>query len=131
MLFPSFRKRLQMLLSSSDWVTRRRAKTVVGAALAVTALPHDLPTAAQNERETVETSERRTPKRIIRGFVLSRGPHKSINPAKPTTTSPGAITTTPSAAPVAPVAPPRPPGGGHASHASHASHSSHSSAGWA
>lgn len=128
MSFPPFRKRLQMLLSPSDWLTRRRAKAVVGAALAVTALPHDLPTTTQNERESVEKSERRAPRRIIRGFVLARGPHKSINPAKPATTSPDATTTTPSAAPIPPVAPPRPPGGGHASHASH---SSHSSAGWA
>ena len=138
MPFPTWRKRLQTLLTSADWFRGKRAQAALAATITVAATPPTTlpgPTDQAAQEGTSDVTVQRVPKRIIRGFILARGPHKSVNPDKPTGTDTGvAATPATAAAPVKPAGPPRPAGGGHASHASHASHSSHrshSSAGWA
>jgi hypothetical protein len=131
MAVPSWQKHLQTLLTSADFFRGKPARVAVGAAMAITSMPPEaLPQPPQDlDSPTTAILNQRNPRRILRGFILARGPHKSVNPAKPTTTESGVAATPPTTA--KPVAPPRPAGGGHASHASHSSHRSHSSAGWA
>src|SRR5438309_1360365 len=124
MAISSWSKRLRNLLPSAGSLAGRKAKAVVGATISIAALPSTEPPTApiSPQTPTTEVLSSQAPKRYIRGFILARGPHKTVNPGKPVQTAPAtaAPNTTPqpatgatSAGPttVKPVAPPRPAGG--------------------
>src|SRR5207237_881850 len=118
MPFPAWKRRLKILLTSADWFTVRSVTTVATATLTVGTGTPDAQIISSPRDDLTNVSTQRLPKRLIRGFVLGRGPNKSPNTAKPATTTPQQELTAPPppTTPVRPVAPPRPPGGGHASH---------------
>src|SRR5438132_2689132 len=103
MSFPAWRKRLASLLTTAEREWGRSAKAVVGVTIAVAGLPPgDMAGTSSIQPEESLASTQPSLKRLIHGFVLSRGPNKSVNTGKPGTpnaTNPAATTPAATAAP--------------------------------